>query len=544
MKRNARNGRWLCHAASALLAAVLGTAVCRPADASLSVAVVWLDEEGAAAGAFRAELINVLLDKLSEAQVVATVAAPQNAMVRRAVADRELNPEDVTAQPDPAALTRLGRGIGVDWVVGLEVRKLAAADALVEAEVTVTGLLVNAVTGGHKPLQAEKRAGDTEVLEGLEAREATASRILASAMAHRLCEAVLEGILAGDEKLEARAQDPGDQRPRRSSPALQSVPTGIDDRSMRLERQIAGQGATAELCLQLGDAYLVDGKWELALKEFQRAAALDPTLAEPRVRLGNMAGDRGLWQDAIKELRIALELDPANIAARLAMARAYEQASQPTAALRELQVAAELDPDNGALWVRLGDMHSRLDAPRDAEEAYLSAIQAKNPDPRAYGLLGQLYAQRGRFKDAFTYYVRAAKEKSGGFPRSFSERHYRATMAAADEAIAGAMRASRDALQARHEGKLTREEAYEAFVHFAEKSGDISRFAEALQPPAGLQKQHALRLLAYALVEESDLTILQYIDTNDGSHLKYARQVRDEAVEELEKLLKGNGASR
>ena len=531
-----RHPQWLGRAASVLLAGGVSMVVCAAAAWASSVAVVCGEADNAATAAFRAHLCNALLDRLAEVDVHATVVGLENALVRRALADHEIRSEDAVAPKEPAVLARLARGIGVDWLLALRIEELVVEDELAEAQVGVVGRLVNATTGGHTELQAQKRAGETEVLEGLEARQATASCILALAMANMLCEAVVGRIAEGGE----------DRKPSPGLPvaSAQDVAEAHVDATGRLEQQIQQQGATAELCLRLGEAYLVDGQWELARKEFERAADLDPTLAAPHIRLGEMASERGLWQDAIGELKIALELEPANTSARLAISRAYERASQPAAALKELQVAARVAPDNGTLWVRLGDMQRRLEASKEAEEAYLLALQAKHSDPRANGRLGQLYAQRGRFKDAFKYYVEAAKEKDGGLPQTLNERHYRATMAAGDEALASAMRASRDALQAFHEGETTREEAYGAFARFAERSGDISRFAEAVQPPTALRKQHNLRLLTYALVEESDLTILQYVETNDASHLEYARQVRDEAVEELEKLLKGNRASR
>ena len=510
--------------------AALGAVACGAGSSERSVAVVWLRDEGAADAAFGAELVNALLERLAEAELPATVLTPQNAMVRRAIADGEIGAGDVSGEADAVALARLGRGIGVDWVVGLRVERLDVTDELAQADVAVAALLVDAATGGHTQLRAEKRAGETGALEGLGAQTASASRILASAMAYRVCEAVVGGV-AGEREVVAAPSDTGPLKP--ASP-LDAEPTGIDDETVRLEQLIQAQGGSAALYLRLGDAYLVNGQWELARKQFQNAAAVAPTLAEPHIRLGDMASDRGLWQDAIKAYKLALEIAPANVEARIAIARALEQASQRTTAIRELEVATELDPDNGALWVKLGDLHGRLEQPKEAEEAYLAALQAGRPDPQAYGRLGQLYAERGRFKEALTYYVKAAKEGNGAAPTALGERHYRATMAAADEALAEAMRQSRDALQAFHEGSTTREEAYEAFV----------RFAEALEPPRVVRNEHALRLLAYALVEESDLTILQYIDTNDTTHLDYARTVRDEAVEELEKLLKGNRASR
>ena len=505
-----------------------------PAQAAIgskgSLAVVWLQQGERADTAFEAELVNELLTCLTEADLSTTVATRESAMVRRAVADGELGTADVGAGADAAALARLARGMGVDWVVGLSLETPTGGDTPTEGDVAVIGMLVDAVTGDHTELRAENRSG--------------ASRILASAMAYRVCEAVAGGGSGGRSAPASRAEGPEERRAGGPASPLADAPGGIDDVTVRLEERIQRDGASAELSLLLGDAYRVDGQWKLARTEYQKAATLDRTLPDPHIRLGEMASDRGLWQDAIKEYKIALELDPANTTARVAMARALEQSSQRAMAVKQLEVAADLAPENGALWVKLGDIYRDLEQPKDAEEAYLAALQAEELDPQAYGRLGQLYAQRGQFRDALTYYVQASKHGAGQPPLKLDERHYEATMAAADESLAEAMRASRDALQAFHEGQTTRQEAYEAFLRFAEESGDISRFAEALEPPSSLRRQHALRLLAYALVEESDLTIVQYLDTNDISHLDYARQVRNEAVEELEKLLKGNRASR
>ncbi len=398
-----------------------------------SLAVVWL-EEGRADTALEAELVNVLLTCLAEADLSTTVASQESAMVRRAVADGELGTADVGAGADAAALARLARGMGVDWVVGLSLETPTGSDTPADADVVVTGVLVDAVTGDHTELRAENRSG-----------ESGASRILASAMAYRVCEAVAGGIAAGRSTPTARAQGPEERQPGIPASPLHDAPGGIDDVTVHLEERIHRDGASAELCLLLGDAYRVDGQWKLARTEYQKAATLDRTLPDPHIRLGEMASDRGLWQDAIKEYKIALELDPANTAARIAMARALEQSSQRAMAVKQLEVATDLAPDNGALWVKLGDIYRDLEQPKEAEEAYLAALQSEALDPQAYGRLGQLHAQRGRFGDALTYYVQASKHGAGQPPLKLNERHYEATMGAADESLAQAMRASRDA---------------------------------------------------------------------------------------------------
>jgi Flp pilus assembly protein TadD len=66
----------------------------------------------------------------------------------------------------------------------------------------------------------------------------------------------------------------------------------------------------------LGVAYETAGQDALARREYHKALALAPHLAQPRINLGNLAAKGGRWKEAEKHYRRALVDAPADPDAR------------------------------------------------------------------------------------------------------------------------------------------------------------------------------------------------------------------------------------
>jgi len=301
-----------------------------------------------------------------------------------------------------------------------------------------------------------------------------------------------------------------------------------------LDKQIREQGESAELRIALGQAYLTIGDYGQAELHLLRAAELDPRLAEPHLRLGEIRTNQSRWSAAVSEYREAVRLEPANIGARIALARAYERAGASKEALVEFEAATRLDSDNGAAHLELGDYYMQHRDSRSAEREYRQAAECAQPDARAYARLADYCAEKGRFKESFDYQLLASRHQAG--PVTMDERRYVRILAAADEALAKQMADSSAAMERFRRGNMTREEAYYAFRQFADYSRDIYNLASAVTAPAAYRSLHQARLLVYSLANQADLSLLDYLDTNDQSDFETAKVLRAEAVQEFEQL--------
>ena len=138
---------------------------------------------------------------------------------------------------------------------------------------------------------------------------------------------------------------------------------------------------TAEEHNNLGVIYEREGKYDLAIREYKRAASADGELVVPLVNLGNVYQEKGDTEEAEKYYKKALKKDVYNIEAANNLANLY----------------IETGGDYG-----------------EALEILLTATEKENPAP-AYALdtLGVLYAKTGDIENAEASLREACSGASG-----------------------------------------------------------------------------------------------------------------------------------
>ena len=94
-----------------------------------------------------------------------------------------------------------------------------------------------------------------------------------------------------------------------------------------------------------GRQYREQGRLDLAIREWQRAAALDKTNLEVRLDLGVVLAEKGQLEPAAQCFRSAIELDPTHAMARCRRGICYYHRKEYEPALADLQRAYALDPD-------------------------------------------------------------------------------------------------------------------------------------------------------------------------------------------------------
>jgi putative PEP-CTERM system TPR-repeat lipoprotein len=154
----------------------------------------------------------------------------------------------------------------------------------------------------------------------------------------------------------------------------------------------------------LGDAYFADGKPELALQQFQKAAALDPDNPTIKTQIGLSEIDAGHGEQGLAALEQVFNTEagapiagPALVITEL-RAQRFDQAAETAASL------VKSDAKNPVYHTLLGAARAGQQNYPGAESAFRAAL-AINPDlPTTTGDLAQIYTATGRVNEARNLY--------------------------------------------------------------------------------------------------------------------------------------------
>jgi adenylate cyclase len=145
----------------------------------------------------------------------------------------------------------------------------------------------------------------------------------------------------------------------------------------------------------------VDWDWSGSEREFRRALALKPSLAQARGAYGAVClSPLRRHQEAIGQFRQALEVDPLSLNFRTFLGQTYVYAGRPDEAIRELRAALELEPGFPMSVITLALAYLE-------KSSYLEALHVLQPVqgsageiPYYSGLLGYTYARLGNGTEA------------------------------------------------------------------------------------------------------------------------------------------------
>lgn len=106
----------------------------------------------------------------------------------------------------------------------------------------------------------------------------------------------------------------------------------------------------------LGVAYQQRGESDLALREYDRAAKLEPQWARPLINRGNVLAEQGEWRQAEKSYRQALRREPGNDEAMNNLAWVLLQAEKTKEALAWAEKAVAANPREPAYLDTLAEI--------------------------------------------------------------------------------------------------------------------------------------------------------------------------------------------
>lgn len=143
----------------------------------------------------------------------------------------------------------------------------------------------------------------------------------------------------------------------------------------------------------LGVAYEQRGEFDLAGREYRRAAALDDKWARPLINRGNIAARQGAWPSAAADYREALKRQPDNGEAMNNLAWALLQGQRPAEALPwalQAVAAAENDP---RCWDTLADVYLKMGQADAARQAIHRGLALQPPPALRSSLEAKLPAE-------------------------------------------------------------------------------------------------------------------------------------------------------
>jgi tetratricopeptide (TPR) repeat protein len=292
------------------------------------------------------------------------------------------------------------------------------------------------------------------------------------------------------------------ERARTSTQALLSVHDGAHDH--------------AELHHLLADAEEKLGNSLEAVREYERAAALNPTepyifdwgselllhhAPEPAFEVFSRGNDlfphsvrmlvgigatwfaRGSYDQAVKQICTASDLDPHDPAPYLFLGQIESAQTPPEALVEKLRQFVVLNPDANAhyyyavaLWKRRNTASDEASA-GEVESLLNKAVRLDPKFSAAYLQLGILHSDQKHFSQAISDYQHALQSDDPRYPDTRSETHYR---------LAQAYRQTGDLDKAKAESLLYDQAARESAQQIERERHEIRQFVYTLrdQPPA------------------------------------------------------------
>ena len=182
---------------------------------------------------------------------------------------------------------------------------------------------------------------------------------------------------------------------------IQSAITQFE-RAIDVDHNYAPAYAAMGVAYTIGLQQKNQGKdWlEKARKNCQQALAVTPQLAEGHTCLGNVYFSTGRYDDAVKEFERSLDLDRSSDETLRLLAAAYQKTGNTSASEEAFRKAVALRPNYWGVHNAFGTFYYNQARYEDAAEEFRKAIQLAPLNYRAYSNLGGVYLLLARYKEA------------------------------------------------------------------------------------------------------------------------------------------------
>jgi tetratricopeptide (TPR) repeat protein len=166
------------------------------------------------------------------------------------------------------------------------------------------------------------------------------------------------------------------------------------------EEMARSNPANADLALEAGSVAGDEGRYEIALRWFQKAAALDSRLLPARTGQGQMWMELGRPGRAAEAYEAALKLAPEEPELLLELTRAYTQLRDFQSALRHVRAAEKLQPESAEVQRALANVYGEILNPETSLAHATRACELGVDDPENWAGRGAILFRLRRYTEA------------------------------------------------------------------------------------------------------------------------------------------------
>jgi tetratricopeptide (TPR) repeat protein len=159
--------------------------------------------------------------------------------------------------------------------------------------------------------------------------------------------------------------------------------------------------------INLGVAYMDEGRAAEAIAQYRRAIEVAPYKAEAYINLGNIYDKDGKYDQAAGYYLQALSLSPDEPRVAYQLGDIFRRQGNLATAMLYFRKAVGGAPGNFKALVNLGEIARELGRQAEASEYYRQALALEPDSAEVYSGLGQLYGDMGRIDDAAASFSRA-----------------------------------------------------------------------------------------------------------------------------------------
>jgi Flp pilus assembly protein TadD len=166
---------------------------------------------------------------------------------------------------------------------------------------------------------------------------------------------------------------------------------------------------TAEGYEKLGDRYFLQGKADIAFKNYYEALRLEPGQIRVRYKMGRLFLEKGLLEEAEKEFQGILEKDPDYALAHEGLGRVYLGRQKLPEAEKEFARATQIDSSLWQAYNFLGIIYDRQKEFKKAFSNYQKAIALQPNVGILYNNLGMSLFLKGEYEASLKALIEGAK---------------------------------------------------------------------------------------------------------------------------------------
>ena len=193
----------------------------------------------------------------------------------------------------------------------------------------------------------------------------------------------------------------------------------------------------------LGNALAVQGRFEEAIDQFQRALRIDPNDPDATYNLGNALAQQGNFEVAGKQLQHALEINPGNAMAAYDLGNVRARQGRFEEAIDQFQRALKIDPRLTRAHYNVGSLLSQQGKLDEAITHFRQVMLLAPEDGRPPYHLGQIFSRQGKFDEAIRHYRLALRID----PSNLKARYYLAVALAEQGDFQGAGKEFQESLR-------------------------------------------------------------------------------------------------